>query len=166
MSHVLSDKQKRIRDFLSKNPIGVLSTVTPDGDPHGAVIYFVLDEDFTASFLTRSGTRKSDNIKHQEHVTLTVYEPKSQTTAQIVGHATEITDNDTVNSIASEVLKVSLKTSEAGIPPITKLEAGSYNAFSIQPVQINMAVYKKPDSGGYTQLFDSIESFNLKEEAK
>ena len=164
MSHTQSDKQKRIRTFLEQNPIGVLSTVNPDGNPHGAVVYFVLGEDFSASFLTRSGTRKSDNIKHQDRVTLTVFEPESQTTAQIIGRAKAIIDNDKVNAVASDVLRISLKTSEAGIPPISKLEAGSYNAFTIEPVQINMAVYRKPDSGGYTELFESIESFNLKED--
>ena len=164
MSHAHSEKQKRIHEFLHQNPIGILSTVTPNGEPHGAVIYFVIDDDFTASFLTRCGTRKSDNIKHQDHVTLTVYEPESQTTAQIIGRAKEINDNDRVNSIASDVLRISLKTSEAGIPPISKLEPGSYNAFTIEPVQINMAVYRKPESGSYTALFDSIESFKLKED--
>jgi len=164
MSDDQSDKQKRIRDFLQHNPVGVLSTVSPDGDPHGAVIYFVINEDFSASFLTKSGTRKSDNIKHQDRVTLTAFEPASQTTAQITGRASEITNNDKINSIASDILRITLKTSEAGIPPITKLEAGSYNAFQIDPVQITMAVYSKPDSGGYTELFDTIESFKLKDD--
>lgn len=164
MSHDQSDKQKSMRNFLLHNPIGVLSTVSPDGDPHGAVIYFVFGEDFSASFLTKSGTRKSDNIKHQDRVTLTVFEPASQTTAQITGRASEITNNDKINSIASNVLRISLKTSEAGIPPITKLEAGGYNAFKIDPVQITMAVYSKPGSGGYTELFDTIESFKLTDE--
>lgn len=164
MSQDISKKQKRILDFLQQNPVGVLSTVSPDGDPHGVVIYFTIDDNFTVSFLTRSGTRKSDNLKHHDHVTLTIFEPESQTTAQVTGRAKEITNNDAVNSVASDVLRISLKTSQAGIPPISKLEAGGYNAFAINPVQITMAIYNKPDSGGYTELFDSIESFKLKEE--
>ena len=92
---------------------------------------------------------------------LTVFEPHSQTTAQITGRAIEITDNYDINAVAATMLKASLKTSEAGTPPLAKLEAGAYVAFKIDPVQIRMAVYVRPDSGGHTELFETVESFEL-----
>jgi uncharacterized pyridoxamine 5'-phosphate oxidase family protein len=159
--NVLSDRRLRILTFLKNNPIGVLSTVTPNNDPHGTVIYYSVNEQFVASFLTRHDTRKYDNIRHHKHVMLTVFDPRSQTTAQITGRATEVTKRAEVNRIAANTLGASLVTSEGGTPPITKLEVGEYAAFTIEPVQIRLAVFGRPDPGDYSEIFESIESYEL-----
>ena len=161
--HTFSDRKRRIYDFLHSNPIGVLSSITSNGDPHGSVIYFRIDQDFTVSFLTKVETRKYDNLKHHEHVTLTVFEPQTQTTAQVMGTAQEIVDSYEINAIAGTILATSLKTSDAGMPPISKLEAGKYVAFRITPINIRIAVYSRPDRGENSDIFESIESFELHE---
>lgn len=159
-----SDRKKRIFTFLRENPVGVLSSVTPDGNPHGAVVYFRVDKDFTISILTKTGTRKYDNIKHNNHTMLTVFEPETQATVQVTGLAEEVLDNYEVNGIAGTILGISMKTSESGTPPISKLDAGMYTAFKITPLQARMAVYARPDPGGYGEIFESVESFELSED--
>jgi hypothetical protein len=154
-----SDKRQRIYDFLANNGIAVLSSVGPNNDPHGAVIYFTINRDFIVSFLAKSETKKYDNLKHNNHVMLTVFEPHTQATVQITGKASEITDGSEINGIAQRVLGTSLRTSDAGVPPLSKLDAGLYVAFKVEPVQVRMAVYARPDPGDYSQLFESIESF-------
>lgn len=156
-----ADKHKRIYEFLFTNPIGVLSSIGPNGDPHGAVIYFIVSKKFVIGFLTKSNTKKYDNLTHHSHVMLTVFEPFTQTTAQVTGVAKEITDGFTINEIAQRVLITSLRTSDAGMPPLSKLEAGGYVGFEISPVQVRMAVYDRPDSGEYTELFETIEKDEL-----
>lgn len=160
-----SDKKQRIYDFLVDTAIGVLSSTGPDGDPHGAVIYYTINKDFEASFLTKSGTKKYDNLLHNNHVMLTVFEPITQTTVQLTGVATEVKEGFAMNQIAARVLGTSLKTSDAGLTPLSKLDAGSFVAFKIEPVQVRMAVYARPDPGDYTELFETIESFKLSENA-
>jgi len=157
-----TQRQQRIYDFLSANQVGVLATVDPNGEPHGAVIYFSIDKDFMVTFLTKSGTKKYDNLTRNNHAVLVVFDPVTQTVAQLVGKAVEITDTNNINAIAAAVFKVSLKSSAHGTLPITKLEAGEYAAFQIQPVQIRMARYGQLDSGDYRELFESIESFELR----
>ncbi len=159
----LSDKQQRILAFLEDIPVGVLSTVDPNGDPHGVVIYFVVDGDFNIYFLTRAETRKYDNLKHHNHTMLTVFDPQNQTTAQVTGRAEEVKDNYQVNQIANKMVEANFKASELDIPPVAKLNAGEAVAFKIVPVQIRMAVYARPESGDYTELFESLESFNLRD---
>jgi uncharacterized pyridoxamine 5'-phosphate oxidase family protein len=163
VSHQLTDRERRIYEFLQSNPIGILSSTGPNGDPHGSVIYFSLDKHFNVSFITKAQTKKYDNLSRQGHVMLTVFEPKTQTVAQITGKAQEIKDDYIINQIAGAIHAASLKTSEAGLPPITKLEAGEYVAFQISPNQIKMAVYARPDGGDYTELFETIESYELKD---
>lgn len=157
----LTERQWRIYRFLSANPAGVLSSVSPDGDPHGTVVYFSIDKSFKLCFLTKDGTRKYDNLKRNNHVMLTVFEPASQTTVQIEGVAYEITDSVDVNAVAGAVLSACLKTSNSGMVPITNLQAGSYVAFRIKPKLIRMAVYSDPKFGDYAELFESVESFDL-----
>ena len=158
-----SDRKQRIYDFLIANPIGVLSSVTPDGNPHGTVIYYHAARDFTITFLTKTQTRKYDNLRRNNHVMLTVFDAQTQTTAQVAGKTVEISDSYEINVVAGAILGASLQTSEAGMLPITKLEAGRYVAFKLTPVQIRMAVYARPDPGDYSELFESIESFELNE---
>ncbi len=157
----LSDRNQRIYDFLWENPVGVLSSVTPNGDPHGVVIYFTINHDFTITFLTRRLTRKYDNITRHKHVTLTVFEPVTQAVSQIIGMAEEVRDQQEINDVANRMLRANFRASEVALPPITKLEAGELVAFRIYPVQIRMAVYARPETGSYADLFESIESFDF-----
>ncbi len=159
-----SDRKRRMYQFLTENPIGVLSTVTPDGNPHGVVIYFVTGKDFVISFLTKTGTRKYDNLVHNGRVSLTVFESTTQAVVQVIGRAKEVTDSKTVSDIAGSVLGVTQGSGQPGPSPLSKLEVGQYTAFDITPDQVRMAVYARPDSGGYAELFESVESFELKDE--
>lgn len=149
--------------FLSENPVGVLSTVTPDGEPHGVVVYFVTGKDFIISFMTKTGTRKYDNLAHNGRAYLTVFEPSTQTVVQVSGRAKEVTDSITTNAIAGSVLAVTQHSGQPGPTPLSKLEAGKYTAFDIEPYQVRMAVYARPDPGGPAELFESVESFELED---
>lgn len=155
-----TDRQQRIHDFLSRNTIGVLSTVDSEGNPHGVTIYYATSPTFDVAFLTRVGTQKHRDIKHDNRVMLTVFEPATQTTLQVKGHAEEITDHYEINGLAGSILGASLRTGNGNLP-ITKLHAGPYTGYAIRPTQIRMAVYSRPDASNYENIFDSIESFEL-----
>lgn len=159
-----SDRKKRMYQFLTENPVGVLSTLTPDGMPHGVVIYFVASKDFVVSFLTKTGTRKYDNLIHNGRVQLTVFEPSTQAVVQLSGYAKEVADSVSINAIAGSILGVTQRAGQPGPSPLTKLEEGHFTAFNIKPYQVRMAVYARPDSGSYGDIFESVESFELEDE--
>ena len=158
----LSERQERIYSFLKANGVGVLASINSDGRPHAAVIYHAVDQHFTISFLTKSGTRKHANLLRENHVALVVFDAKSQTTVQIFGRAHEVKEWWAINDVAAAIFMTSLKTSEGGVPPIVKLQDGEYTAFSIIPDEIRMASYARPDPGDYDSIFESLESFELK----
>lgn len=155
-------KQALIYDFLHQNRAGVLTSVDPNGDPHGSVIYFTVNQQFEVRFLTKSRTKKYENIKHNNRVMLVVFEPQSQTVAQVLGKAYEIEDSNELNSVAAAISITSIRTSDGGIPPISKLKSGEYRGFRIEPVQVRYASYAKTGSGDYQSIFESIESFSIK----
>jgi hypothetical protein len=157
----LSERRKHIYDFLHMNPVGVLSTVTADGDPHGVVVYFCVNKNYTLSFLTKVLTHKYDNLMHNNRVMLTVYEPGTQTCVQVTGKTTELRGSTEINAIAGAILGASLKTSRAGIPPISKIEAGPYVGFEIEPLQLRMAAYGKQDPGQYEARYEMLEAHEV-----
>lgn len=150
------ESNQRIYEFLKTHPIGVLASVDPNNDPHAAVIYYSVDDDFNLFFTTKRDTKKHDNLKHKDHVMLVAYEASSQTTVQVTGTAEDITDTPEAFEVFKGTVKAALKTSESGVPPISKLYAGNYVAWRINPVQIRMAVFVRPDPGGY-DVYETID---------
>ena len=158
---VFTARQRRIFNFLSEHHTGVLSSITPGGEPHGVVMYYAIDDNFTIHVLTKVGTRKHDNLIHNSHVMLTVHDVDKLMTAQITGVATERSGNENIERTAKAVFG-HLTLGNEGPPPIMKLQVGAFTTFEIKPVQIRMASYARPMVGGYKEVFDSIESFELK----
>ena len=159
----LTERQQRIYDFMCSNSVGVLASIDTHGSPHGTVIYHTVDTAFNVSFLTKKHTNKYANLLRNSQVVYVIFEPESQTVVQVVGEALEVYDSSEVNGIAAAIFMTSLNTSEGGIPPIAKLNAGEYAAFRIVPKQVRMACYARPDSGDYDKIFESLESFELTE---
>lgn len=133
-----------------------MATVDPNGDPRATVIYYTVNEDFTITFMTKRDTKKHDNIQHNNHVQLVAYEASSQTTAQITGIAEDISDTPEANEVFNKMVTAAIRTSEAGVSPISKLYAGHYVAYKIAPKQIRMAVFIRPDPGGY-DMYETLD---------
>lgn len=151
-----TESNQRIYDFLKMHPIGVLATVDPNGNPHAAAIYYAINDEFTVTFMTKRDTKKHDNLLHNNHVMLVVFEAFTQTTAQIIGIAKDISDTSEAEAVYKNMVQAAERTSDSGVPPISKLYAGNYVAYQIEPVQIRMAMFIRPDSGGY-DMFETID---------
>lgn len=151
-----SSTSKWIHDFLQANPVGVLTTVDPNGDPHATVIYFSIDPQFNILFMTKNETKKYDNLLHNNHAMLLVYDTPTQTTVQITAKAIEQTDKTEIGKAFVESLRTAKAKSESGIPPILKLHAGDYTAFVLRPVRIRMAMFIRPDPGGY-DIYETLD---------
>lgn len=151
-----SESNQRIYDFLKGNHIGVLATVDPNGNPHAATIYYSIDEEFNVMFMTKNETKKHDNLLHNKHAMLVVYEPTTQTTVQVTGVAKVLSSKVDTAQIFLDTLITARDTSDAGMPPIAKLRAGDYVAIKLKPVQIRMAMFIRPDPGGY-DMYETID---------
>jgi nitroimidazol reductase NimA-like FMN-containing flavoprotein (pyridoxamine 5'-phosphate oxidase superfamily) len=151
-----SDNHARIYEFLAKHPVGVLSTVDVNAEPHGVVIYYSVEDNFNIVFTTKRDTKKHDNLQHNNHAMVTVYEPASQTTVQILATATDITDTVKGQDSFKHALAASIRTSNTAVPPISKLSAGHYVAYELKPRQIRIAVFSDPNPGSY-DMFETID---------
>lgn len=151
-----SEGNSRIYDFLKSHPVGVLSTVDPNGNPHATVIYYSVDDNFKVTFTTKRDTKKNDNITHNNHVMLIAFDTLTQTTAQITGLAVDISETAEAQRAFSTMLATAEATSKTKVPPISKLLAGPYVCYEIKPVQIRMAVFVRPNPGGF-DIYETID---------
>jgi uncharacterized pyridoxamine 5'-phosphate oxidase family protein len=78
------------REFLSKNILCVISTVTSDCKPEAAVSVYMTDENFNFYFITRESTRKFANLKKNHNVAIVVGLEPAPFTVQAEGEATYV----------------------------------------------------------------------------
>lgn len=154
MSVTIHRKEKQIHNFLKDHRVGVLATVTPDGEPHAATIYYTVANDLDIRFLTRDKTQKAINLLHNNHAALVVYDAATQTTVQLSGTVTKITDNAEINAVYRQVVYASLDTSNNDIPPVAKLDAGDYITYRLTPTKLYMAVFNHAKPNDYKDIFE------------
>lgn len=154
-SSLSPESERIIRDFLFAHPVGVLATV--DGNkPHATTVYFGSSEDFVITFTTKVETKKNKVLSGNNSTYLVTFDASSQTTAQVIGRAVEITDFVDAKNAFDATVDAATKTSEDGVPPIAKLYAGKYIAYQLVPERINLAIFASPEPGSY-DLYQTIE---------
>lgn len=136
-----SETKQKIKEFLLGNPIAVISTVNNDGAPYATTIYIHIGDDLSVYFLSKSETKKIENIKVNDAVMLVSYDAKSQTNIQVSGRAVEVKDESGSREIFKNIIDATKKASGVEIPPVSKLLAGPYVVYKIEPRLINYSVY-------------------------
>lgn len=118
------------RAFLQTHNVGVLSTFDRGGSPHGAVVYYVVDQE-NIYFLTKSETAKAKNILAHPQVALTIFEDYTLQSLQLRGLA-EAEHNQLITTRVFEIITRELQyDGENSTPPVTKILEGSYVVFRI-----------------------------------
>lgn len=136
----------KVADFLDSHPAGVLATVDHDGNPNASTIYFGVGKDLEVTFTTKEGTRKYQNIERHNTVMLVVFDPESQSAVQVSGKARLETDPEVTQKIYHSTLRAAKQTSEDNVPPVAKIAAGPYVAYTITPDKVSMSEYGWGDS--------------------
>ena len=123
--------------------MGILSTVGQAGEPWGAAVYFVADENFRFYFVTRTGTRKYHDIEESGQAALTIADADTQTTVQVHGAITKVPLEDYTNIVFDKLAGIKPKEDHAWAPPISKVHEGNYMALCLTPDLLQYADYKQ-----------------------
>lgn len=148
-----------IFDFLSSHHTGVIATTDTAGKPHGAVIYFLTDDDFTILFGTKTKTRKYKNATKSGIATLVAYDEEAQMTTVIEGKIEQSDAPDIIQKVAANMEAQAAKIPGVDSAPITKLYAGDFVAMRLIPHKITTAIYMRPDNEGLDE-FETITFAN------
>jgi general stress protein 26 len=131
-------------NFLKAHDLAVLSTVDRTGNVHGAVVYYLVDQNNNFVYiLTKSGTGKGRNVYAHGQVALTVHEAGTVQTVQLQGFAEVETDQATKDSIFAQIVKPRPYRGEMQLPPVTKLHEGAFMVIKIAPTFISLHDYAK-----------------------
>jgi general stress protein 26 len=136
--------KKEMYSYLDSLAIAVLST-TSDAKPHAAVIYFVPDEDLNFYFITKSDTKKSQNLEKNNNAALTIVDPHSPKTIQATGTVEELEESEKYKKIMDKIAEENAKGN--GFywpPPLSKLDSkGDLVLYKFQPDWLRYADFTK-----------------------
>lgn len=121
----------KIMEYIERNPAAVLSTTSEDG-PHGAVVYLIPASHGTLCFVTKSQTKKYQNIVDHGSVSLTFFNERESTTLQITGNAYVADNSHGLKEIVMEKMTRSHAMVSSWLPPVTKIESGEYAVIGIE----------------------------------
>lgn len=155
ITRTTSEAANNIFEELTSRHSGVLATIDKNCLPHITAVYYIVEPDFTIKFATKRQTLKHRNLTKHPDVQLLAYDEISLTTIQVTGKAYQIEDREEEQAIIEKVYVLAAEN-EYEAPPISKLYAGDYICYTIKPSRITMAVYLRPQKGGY-DMFETID---------
>jgi general stress protein 26 len=129
--------------LLKGQNIAVLSTVDRTGNVHGAVIHYVVDQNYIMYILTKSGTGKGRNIYSHEQVAVTIHEPGTLKTLQMQGIARIETDQMVRDNVFLQLTQPRNYKDGINPPPVTQLHNGSFMVIRVIPTIISYHDYAK-----------------------
>jgi uncharacterized pyridoxamine 5'-phosphate oxidase family protein len=147
---------QKIHDFLKQHPMGILSTVSADGTPWGAAIYYVSDDDFNFFFVTKMKTLKYQNLDNNPLAALTIADPETQITVQAMGKISRLPIKDYADVIFAKLAKIKPKDDHTWVPPITKVHEGDYIPLRLTPSKLQFADYKAVKSDIHASYIEKI----------
>lgn len=127
----MSNKHE-IKAYIKDNPVAILGTVDPRGNPHGAAVYICCcirpDQLY---FVTKTQTHKFKNIVENPKVSVTMVNPAENSSFQASGHASIVKEAEVIELVMGELAKIYAHSPD-WLPPIAKLRAGPYQVVSIR----------------------------------
>lgn len=148
--------RERILEFLGDHKVGVLATADATGKPHAATVYVTHDQQLNMYFVTKRETQKCRNLTANPRAAIAIYDAATQTTVQVEGNVTEITDQAQSDRVFAEVQRTVMHTSTSGVPPTSKMAAGSYVTYKLESPNARMATFTHTSVNDYQHIFEVI----------
>lgn len=128
----------QVVDFLEKHYIAFIATVSEDEKPHGATIYYAVDNQLTFYFLTKSETFKYKNLQKNPNLTFVVTDEKTLKTIQANGIAEEIKNKSELSRAMFLIAELHHNYSLRWSAPIYKIKKGNYRFIKFTPQWIRL----------------------------
>lgn len=134
---------EKVIDTILNTNTAVISTLDKAGVIHASVIHYVTDKHDSYYFLTKSDTTKAKNLSLNPTVALTIHAAGSLRSLEIQGTA-ELEKDPSIADIVYHQISSPKKYLEGKkLPPITKLDKGSYVVFKIAPTSVKILDFSK-----------------------
>lgn len=131
----------KVSEFIRNHSVASYATVSKDNKPHVATIYYVVDQDLSFYFATRSKTRKYLHAVDNNNVALVITDEQLFVTVQIEGKAQFLNDPKEIDWAA--VALAQIQQSHAGVTPIQRIPAGEYVFVKVIPTWMRAVNFAK-----------------------
>ncbi|MFA6407342.1 MAG: pyridoxamine 5'-phosphate oxidase family protein [Candidatus Paceibacterota bacterium] len=132
--------KKEAKEYLQSEKLAVVSTVSSEGKPQSATVLYLLDDEFNFFFVTRSDTKKVENLLTNNDVSIVVGAQMGPVTMQMSGVATLLSSTEQKEFVYKLSKNTELKQLYYG--PFLNLEGIN---FSLYRVAITWARWLKID---------------------
>ena len=143
--------KKAVEQFTQKDPTFTLSTCSPDGQPHSAILYFALDDELNICFFTKQETQKSKNMEENPKVALLLQNVAEQQALQMEGVVRKLTDSTEAHATFDLLMKALSGTTDWP-PPAGKIDAGDVLIYKVEVKWARLGHFKGHDRDVFTQL--------------
>jgi general stress protein 26 len=132
--------------FLHQHNVAVLSTVSSTGKVHGAAVHYLLEASGAIYILTKSTTRKAQNLLATKEAAITVYDADHLQTIQAHGRA-HIEERPEIQAWAFRTLCQQYSQVQGTyISPATLLADGRFIIFHIEPDSVRFIDFTMKNS--------------------
>jgi uncharacterized pyridoxamine 5'-phosphate oxidase family protein len=132
-----------IHDFVKAHARAVIATVDGEGQPSTSVIFYVIDKHNELHFVTKSQTKKYENIKQNNKASITIVDVEKPIAVNMNGVVVEVQDQPKRDALMQEVFRLSYSELH-DYAPIIKLHKGSFSVFKFLPKEAKMTDFTKP----------------------
>jgi len=131
-------------NFLREHDLAVLATSNNEGEVHGAVVYYLADQDSEEIYIiSRTESTKANDIRVHRKVALTIYDAPAMETLQISGVADIVEDPERFDMVYHGLIHPRPYQGEMLLPPVTALQQGDYILVRVVPVSAHHSSYKE-----------------------
>ncbi len=142
-----------IIEYLGSRAIAVVSTVSKEGLPQAATVFYWVDETvhggFSLYFVTRRHTRKFSNIMHNPAVAVVVGTDMDPHTVQIEGEAELVEVGESVTQLGRLAMLVGKHPKVAALytgafypkDPFSGIEGKDFAVFRVSPKWVRYMTY-------------------------
>ena len=154
MLYTQSLKASQALEYLTKEKMAVLSTLSGYGTVDSAAIFFMADEKFNFYFTTKIGTRKYQSLSGNPVVSLTIANADQLKTVEVKGIASVITDSAEIARRITDLINLHRQEGVPWAPPIAKLSAGHFAVVKVTPTWLRFGIFKNEEPAGeyFTQI--------------
>ena len=134
-----------ITRFVHSHEIAVLATVNEDGQPFSSTIYYAPFGKDAVCFLTRSETKKFDNLRENDRAAMTITDSKEPVAVNLTGTARVASEPKDHDDIMQKILKVA-NSKHTNNPPVLQLKAGTFTCYIFEPKHATLTDYTSAEN--------------------
>lgn len=138
------EEKKTTFEFVSTHPLATLATIGADASPQLSAVYAIIGPGLTSTFVTKTATRKYENLQRDPRATLLFTNEEALTSVEMVGAVTVLNDTlDVAKGIERFQDMATARKNFYWVPPIAQIKAGNYVVCRFTPSTVHYCTFAR-----------------------